>query len=246
MGTRTARFGIFVCPDRLDSSQRRPASRKIERSAASRGDSRRFRRGRNREFPPSRPEPFGCWPCLVLPWRWLRWEAVGFQSLTRRPRLQSSRRIARPLRRKRSGLLHPPPRPQSERDRAGTQTEVKTPPEASKAPATTLAIDGPARYRQHCAACHGDQGDGNGLAARFLYPKPRNFRDGRFRLVTTSNSVPSDDDLDRVLTRGLPGSAMFPFGHLTQEERQASDQRGQDVRARWRRRSVEKGGRRVQ
>lgn len=87
--------------------------------------------------------------------------------------------------------------------------------------AAAVAIDGSALYRQHCAGCHGDRGDGQGQAARFLYPRPRNFRGDRFRFVTTTNFVPSDADLDRVLTHGLPGSAMFPFGHLSQEERKA-------------------------
>ncbi|MFI5456381.1 MAG: ethylbenzene dehydrogenase-related protein [Isosphaerales bacterium] len=78
---------------------------------------------------------------------------------------------------------------------------------------------GPQLYSRYCAACHGEDGDGNGLAARFLYPKPRNFREGQFRLLTTTNHVPSDEDLMRVLERGMPGSAMFPFGHLPEGER---------------------------
>ncbi len=34
------------------------------------------------------------------------------------------------------------------------------------------------------------EGDGRGIAAAYLFPKPRNFRAGRFRLVSTSNNVP--------------------------------------------------------
>jgi mono/diheme cytochrome c family protein len=86
------------------------------------------------------------------------------------------------------------------------------------APATPLET-GKQLYASHCAQCHGDTGDGNGLAARFLFPKPRNFRLGQFRLVTTTNRVPSDDDLLNIITRGMPGSAMFPFGHLSDAER---------------------------
>jgi mono/diheme cytochrome c family protein len=74
-------------------------------------------------------------------------------------------------------------------------------------------------YGWYCAACHGEKGDGNGPAARFLYPKPRNFREGQFRLVTTANHVPTDDDLMRVVARGMPGSAMFPMGHLAEGAR---------------------------
>jgi cytochrome c oxidase cbb3-type subunit 2 len=90
------------------------------------------------------------------------------------------------------------------------------------APSTAVAqtLSGPQLYSRYCAACHGDDGDGNGPGARYLYPKPRNFREGKFRLVTTTNQVPSDEDLMRVLERGMPGSAMFPFAHLRDDERQ--------------------------
>lgn len=84
---------------------------------------------------------------------------------------------------------------------------------------TDRSAAGKQLYTQHCAACHGETGDGNGPAARFLYPKPRNFSEAKFRLATTANSMPTDDDLMRVITRGMPGSAMFPYGHLNEGER---------------------------
>ena len=90
-------------------------------------------------------------------------------------------------------------------------------PEQAKTAATVP--NGPQLFGRYCAACHGENGDGNGLAARFLYPKPRNFREGHFRLVTTTNRVPSDEDLMRVVVRGMPGSAMFPMGHLGEADR---------------------------
>jgi DMSO reductase family type II enzyme heme b subunit len=76
-------------------------------------------------------------------------------------------------------------------------------------------------YTTNCAACHGDKGDGNGPAARFLFPRPRNFGEAKFRLVSTSAAVPSDDDLQRVIRNGMPGSAMFAFGHLGDADIQA-------------------------
>lgn len=75
-------------------------------------------------------------------------------------------------------------------------------------------------YTQHCAGCHGANGDGLGIGAQFLFPKPRNFQTGRFKLVSTDNYVPSESDLDAVLVRGMPGSSMPSWGHLTPEERQ--------------------------
>lgn len=76
-------------------------------------------------------------------------------------------------------------------------------------------------YDRLCASCHGANGDGNGPSARFLYPKPRNFRREQFRMVSTTNLVPSDDDLLRTLDRGMPGSSMLSFGHLSLDDRKA-------------------------
>ncbi|MEO6810340.1 MAG: ethylbenzene dehydrogenase-related protein [Isosphaeraceae bacterium] len=90
---------------------------------------------------------------------------------------------------------------------------------AADSPAATA---GAQLFTRHCASCHGETGDGNGIAARYLYPKPRNFRDGHFRMITTANSVPTDDDLMRVILRGMPGSAMLPVAaHLSETDRKA-------------------------
>jgi DMSO reductase family type II enzyme heme b subunit len=83
------------------------------------------------------------------------------------------------------------------------------------------AESGQQLFARHCAACHGERGDGKGIAAAFLFPKPRDFRAGRFRLVSTNNNVPTREDLHAVLIRGMPGSAMSPWEHLSQPERDA-------------------------
>lgn len=75
-------------------------------------------------------------------------------------------------------------------------------------------------YERNCAMCHGAKGDGNGLMSAFLFPKPRNFLLGHFRLVSTKNNVPTAGDLDQVLTRGMPGSSMPPWPNLNEQERQ--------------------------
>jgi|GEM_PF-330703 len=94
---------------------------------------------------------------------------------------------------------------------------------AGGAPAAKPAANavGKDLYVRHCASCHGDMGDGQGVAAKFLYPKPRDFRTGHFRLVSTKNNVPSWADLDAVLVRGMPGSSMPPWAHLSPEDRRA-------------------------
>jgi mono/diheme cytochrome c family protein len=97
---------------------------------------------------------------------------------------------------------------------------AKTTDQAASANPQT-SIDAKSLFANHCAACHGDLGDGNGIAARFLYPKPRDFTSAEFRITSTANQVPTEDDLVRIIARGMPGSAMVPFAHLSEAERKA-------------------------
>ncbi|MBI3848837.1 MAG: c-type cytochrome [Verrucomicrobia bacterium] len=86
--------------------------------------------------------------------------------------------------------------------------------------ATVSLSAGRAVYEQHCAACHGVNGDGNGPAAVWLYPKPRNYSAGLFKIQSTpAGSLPTDDDLLNTITRGMPGSSMPSFTYLSDQER---------------------------
>ena len=77
-------------------------------------------------------------------------------------------------------------------------------------------------YRTRCATCHGAQGDGQGPAAYLLYPRPRDFTKGTYRLRSTpSGSLPTDADLLRTVTNGIPGTAMPSFADLPEADRQA-------------------------
>lgn len=78
-----------------------------------------------------------------------------------------------------------------------------------------------ALYAKQCAACHGAEGRGDGPAAYLLYPKPRDFRAARYRLVSTWDGVPTEDDTFRVITRGIPGSSMPAWSHLSEADRWA-------------------------
>ena len=74
-------------------------------------------------------------------------------------------------------------------------------------------------YARQCSACHGPNGDGEGEAAYLLYPRPRDFTVGRYRLVSTWDGIPTDEDLFRTISRGMPGSAMPSWAHLAEETR---------------------------
>lgn len=82
---------------------------------------------------------------------------------------------------------------------------------------------GPVIYARHCATCHGANGDGNGPASVWLYPRPRNFNAGLFKVQSTpAGFLPTDEDLLRSVTRGLPGSSMPSFSYLDESQRRAA------------------------
>jgi mono/diheme cytochrome c family protein len=80
-------------------------------------------------------------------------------------------------------------------------------------------------YGQHCAACHGPNGDGSGAASAWLFPRPRNFSAGLFKIKSTAGmALPTDEDLFNTVTRGMPGSSMPSFTYLSENERREAVQ----------------------
>lgn len=88
-------------------------------------------------------------------------------------------------------------------------------------PATrTFADDASDAYRKACAPCHGEGGGGDGPAARYLDPRPRDFTRGLFKIRSTrGGELPTDQDLFDVITRGIPGTSMPGWQGLTVGER---------------------------
>ena len=70
------------------------------------------------------------------------------------------------------------------------------------------AVD--AIYIKRCAACHGEDGEGDGPAADYFYPLPRDFALAIFKYKTTDadTEFPSDDDFRTTIREGLTGTAM--------------------------------------
>ncbi len=101
-----------------------------------------------------------------------------------------------------------------------TIAEAEQAPRAS-AVADRPSVDGRSLFLLHCSGCHGEQGDGQGVAAPFLFPKPRNLRTGMYKLVAAANGVPTRDDLLTVLQQGMPGSSMPSWAHLSDAQREA-------------------------
>jgi cytochrome c oxidase cbb3-type subunit 2 len=79
---------------------------------------------------------------------------------------------------------------------------------------------GRAAYEQHCARCHGPTGAGDGVDAARFYPRPRDLTLGVYKFRSTiSGTPPTDEDLFRTLTDGLPGSNMPDWQHLDEATR---------------------------
>ena len=88
---------------------------------------------------------------------------------------------------------------------------------AGAAPKATPALleKGKTAYTTNCATCHGDKGDGNGVAGAYMTPKPRNFVADKFKKGDTAAAV------FKTVSEGLPGTAMVAFGHLSEDDRWA-------------------------
>ncbi len=91
-------------------------------------------------------------------------------------------------------------------------------PPASNVP--TGASLGQTIYVENCAVCHGTAGDGKGVSAPSMIPRPLDFTRGIYKYKTTPpGQPPSDADLINTVTNGLHASAMPYFGDvLTDEE----------------------------
>ena len=74
-------------------------------------------------------------------------------------------------------------------------------------------------YMQHCMHCHGVSGDGQGPTARYLNPRPRDYRQGIFKFTSLKQKVRVNrDDLQRIVKYGIPGTYMPSFMLFTDEE----------------------------
>src|SRR5881397_4005486 len=78
-------------------------------------------------------------------------------------------------------------------------------------------------YVKWCAGCHGETGAGDGPAAAYMLPRPRNFTGAIYKIRTTaSGQLPTDADMMRAIDEGLPGSAMPAWkGRLSDADRRA-------------------------
>jgi cytochrome c oxidase cbb3-type subunit I/II len=94
------------------------------------------------------------------------------------------------------------------------------------APAYTTpasVVHGKEVYQRRCIGCHGEKGDGKGVAPStvlFGVAQPRDFTSGDFKFRTTpQGELPLDSDLYRTVTVGIRGAAMPPWFNLPEDDR---------------------------
>jgi len=93
---------------------------------------------------------------------------------------------------------------------------------AAGPPAKTAELGENGLYRQLCASCHGESGQGRGPVAASQNPYPREFRHGIFKYKNTPRKYkPTKEDIAKTLRRGLSGSQMPLFNKLTSEQMDA-------------------------
>ena len=102
--------------------------------------------------------------------------------------------------------------------------------ELAAEPSADMIEAGKRVYFTKCVWCHGVDGAGDGPGADRLWPRPRNFNQGTFKIRHTASGelplfdakkpVAGQNDLFETVTHGLPGSAMPSWeGILTEEQR---------------------------
>ncbi len=74
-------------------------------------------------------------------------------------------------------------------------------------------------YLKYCAQCHGEKGNGEGYATPHLFPRPRDFTTGKFKVRTTpSGALPTHQDLVNIIRRGMPYTSMPAWPNLSDQE----------------------------
>lgn len=111
----------------------------------------------------------------------------------------------------------------------GTPREPKVNLPEAQADIGTLQLtpesmaEGSKTFLAQCAHCHGREGNGLGKSAEYLNPKPRDFRQGKFKYITTVRkddqgkidtgiaAYPARADLHKTIYNGIPGAGMLKF-----------------------------------
>ncbi len=77
-------------------------------------------------------------------------------------------------------------------------------------------------YLEKCAYCHGKKGKGDGPAADYSMPQPRNLTKGHIKIRSTSfGKIPTDEDLFNAISNGMRTTTMPGWKHLPENDRKS-------------------------
>lgn len=81
-------------------------------------------------------------------------------------------------------------------------------------PTQEMTDKGKTLFQTNCVSCHGNEGQGDGVAGASLNPKPRNFHD-----LNGWKNGPKFSGMYKTLQEGITGSAMPSFSTLLPQDR---------------------------
>ncbi len=86
-------------------------------------------------------------------------------------------------------------------------------------PDTDRMRRGQAIYYAECVACHGIHGDGAGYLGEGFDVRPRDFTRGVYELRSTvTGELPTIEDVERTIRRGVPGTTMPAWGQFLDDQ----------------------------
>lgn len=72
-----------------------------------------------------------------------------------------------------------------------------------------VLADGRPLYLRYCATCHGAEGDGRGVSAKWIGHPARNFRTGNYEFrMTPLGTLAREEDIFRTISLGVLGTPM--------------------------------------
>lgn len=87
---------------------------------------------------------------------------------------------------------------------------------------SAILAEGKTTYENYCVGCHGPNGDGKGPGAAMLIVKPRDFTKGIYKFRSTpSGTLPTDEDLYKIISRGVYRTSMPAWDLLPEHQRLA-------------------------
>lgn len=113
--------------------------------------------------------------------------------------------------------------PQSPPDASPEPSAAEPPaPEPSPAPQSAEALRARQMYADHCAACHGFTGHGDGPVAHLLEAQPRSLVDEPWRTIDAATPADERLQLEGVVRDGIETRGMPAFRNKLSDEQRAA------------------------